>query len=390
MKKFTLLFSLLLFVLVLVSESNAIPAFARKYSMSCQTCHSPFPRLKAYGDEFAGNGFQLSDKEAPRYFVETGDDQLSLIRDFPLALRIDGFMTLNNKQSDKFDFTAPYLVKLMSGGSITKDIAYYLYFFFSERGKVAGLEDAFIMFNNLFNIDLDLYIGQFQVSDPLFKGELRTTYENYLVYRMKPGSFSKIDLTYDRGAMLTLALETGTDIIFEVTNGNGIDETNQFRIYDEDKYKSLAGRVSQNIGEFARIGGFVYSGQEEITAAPGIMFDNKVTFWGPDLTLSYGDMLELNLQYLERKDSDPMGFNTEYKTKGAMGELIFTPDGDNSKWYATALFNWVESDYVPANSKIATGHFGYVLRRNLRLTAEYSYNLTLKYNQFAVGFSTAF
>ncbi|NLH60508.1 MAG: hypothetical protein GX452_03795, partial [Ignavibacteriales bacterium] len=166
MKKRLILFCVALLALTLINDSLAIPAFARKYSMSCQTCHSPFPRLKAYGDEFAGNGFQLSDREAPRYFVETGDDQLSLIRDFPLALRIDGFMTLNNKKSEKLDFSSPYLVKLLSGGSITKDISYYLYFFFGERGEVAGLEDAFIMFNNLFNIDLDIYVGQFQVSDP--------------------------------------------------------------------------------------------------------------------------------------------------------------------------------------------------------------------------------
>ena len=61
---------------------RAIPAFARKYSMSCTTCHAPFPAFKPYGDEFAGNGFVLKDKDAPRYTVETGDDNLALIRDF--------------------------------------------------------------------------------------------------------------------------------------------------------------------------------------------------------------------------------------------------------------------------------------------------------------------
>ncbi|MCK7518582.1 MAG: hypothetical protein MZV64_13105 [Ignavibacteriales bacterium] len=40
---------------------------------------------------------------------------------------------------------------------ITKNIAYYFYFFFSERGEVAGIEDAFVMFNDLFGSDLDLY-----------------------------------------------------------------------------------------------------------------------------------------------------------------------------------------------------------------------------------------
>ena len=39
-------------------ELLAIPAFARKYNTTCKTCHSPFPYLKPYGDEFAANGFK--------------------------------------------------------------------------------------------------------------------------------------------------------------------------------------------------------------------------------------------------------------------------------------------------------------------------------------------
>ena len=27
-------------------DAEAIPAFARKYKVSCTTCHAPFPRLK--------------------------------------------------------------------------------------------------------------------------------------------------------------------------------------------------------------------------------------------------------------------------------------------------------------------------------------------------------
>ena len=48
---------------IIFSESLAIPAFARKYGLSCKICHDPFPRLNAYGEDFAGNGFPLPDKE---------------------------------------------------------------------------------------------------------------------------------------------------------------------------------------------------------------------------------------------------------------------------------------------------------------------------------------
>ena len=158
-------------VLVPTEESQAIPAFARKYRMTCNTCHAPVPRLKEYGDEFAGNGFVLKDQEAPRYYVETGDDDLSLIRELPFALRLEGHVQHRTETGKKADFTFPYNLKLLSGGEITDNIAYYFYFFLSERGEVAGLEDAFIMFNDVAGSALDVYVGQFQVSDPLFKRE---------------------------------------------------------------------------------------------------------------------------------------------------------------------------------------------------------------------------
>ncbi|MCW8812722.1 MAG: hypothetical protein OQK65_04230, partial [Chlorobium sp.] len=100
----------------LASDIFAIPAFARKYNMSCKTCHSPFPYLKAYGNDFAGNGFQLKDKDAPRYYVETGDDKLSLLRDFPLAVRLEGYVTYNQGNTEQSDFTTPLLFKLLTGG----------------------------------------------------------------------------------------------------------------------------------------------------------------------------------------------------------------------------------------------------------------------------------
>ena len=101
---FTITTLSLILINFLASDLFAIPAFARKYRMSCKTCHSPFPTLKAYGDDFAGNGFQLKDKDAPRYYVETGDEDLSLLRELPVALRFEGYVTYNIRNSDRAGF----------------------------------------------------------------------------------------------------------------------------------------------------------------------------------------------------------------------------------------------------------------------------------------------
>jgi hypothetical protein len=359
---------LLLFA-VAAGSLSAMPSFARKYSMSCKTCHAPFPKLKPYGVEFAANGFVIKDKPTPRYTIDTGDTWLSLLRELPLALRLEGFLNYNEANSRRVDFGAPRILKIISGGELFKNVSYYFYFFFSEKGRIAGIEDAFVIFNGLFGSDLDLYVGQFQVSDPLFKREIRLPYEDYAIYGARPGD-SAIDLTYDRGVMLTYGLPTKTDLTLEVVNGNGIGES-VFENFDQDPYKNVLLRISQEVAPAVRLGAFGYLGKER----PADLV-NSVWMAGADATVS-AKPFELNLQYVERRDDNPF-FAAEIPagkvaTRGGFAELIFLPKGDDSRWYGVGLFNLVDSDLPELRYTSATLHCGYLLRRNVRLTAEATY-----------------
>ncbi|KAA3630985.1 MAG: hypothetical protein DWP97_14175 [Calditrichaeota bacterium] len=390
------------FFMIMYSSSYAIPAFARKYSMSCTTCHAPIPRLKAYGDEFAGNGFEFENQQATRYTMKDGDERLELLRTFPLAARFDGFIKYDSKTNKDMDFSSPYNLKILSGGSLGKNIAYYFYFFLSERGEVAGVEDAYIMFNNLFKQDFDIYLGQFQVSDPLFKRELRLTYEDYMMYK-QPIFDSRITLAYDRGIMMTWGIANGPDIIFEILNGNGIGEADEMRTYDDDKYKTFAGRISYDVSENIRIGGFAYFGKEQAEAinvaeTDTTMSDNEATYFGPDMTLAV-EKLELNLQYLYRKDDNPkFDYSTpenNVETTGGFAELIYWPNGDKSKWYLVGLYNHIDQDLGNGTGKNTTyqtftGHIGYVLQTNLRLIVENTYDIENKENRVVLGFVSGF
>jgi len=375
--------------ILFVQPAEAIPAFARKHKLSCKTCHAPFPRLKPYGEEFAGNGFVLPDDPAPRYYMDVGDDELTLIRDIPWAFRLEGFVTYNEGDSSKLDFTSPYLLKFMSGGELFPNVSYYFYFFMNERGDVAGLEDAFIMFNDVMGSGVDITVGQFQVSDPLFKRELRLTYEDYWIYKARTGK-SESDLAYDRGIMFSYGTETGTDIVFEILNGNGIDPADEHHNYDTDKNKNYMLRISQGIGEHFRVGAFGYTGTED--QAP---FENEITMAGIDASLSF-DRFELNVQYLTRSDTNPnffLGVEHDTDTKGGFAELIYLPRGHDSKWYMVGLYNWVDSDQEDLDYRSVTLHYGYMLRRNFRLTAEISYLSDGPYEdhgRLVLGFITAF
>lgn len=381
--------------LIPVPAVKGIPAFARKYQISCQVCHSPaMPRLKPFGDEFAGNGFRLTEYESPRYFVQTGDDRLSLFRELPLAIRMDGFASYNSGNEGSADFAAPFVLKILSGGEISDKLSYYFYFLLNERGSIAGVEDAFVMYHDFLGSGINLYLGQFQVSDPLFKGELRYTLENYSIYGSAPGT-SSADLKYDRGVIFEKDFSTGTTIVGEIVNGTGIGEAREGYLFDKDKYKNFMLRLNQSIGDYISVGFFGYSGKE-VVFDPYYTGVSQLKMFGPDLTIDIDEKLILNAQYVIRTDSrvvssTPGLILSDIQTSGGFAEIIYSPKGDMSKWYLTGLVNWVESDYDPLDYASATLHAGYLLRRNMRVVGEFTQQFRgTDYGKVSMGIITAF
>ncbi len=389
-------------MITLTEQAGAIPAFARRYKISCSTCHAPFPKLKPYGADFAGAGFILKEEEKKRDYVTGGDDLLWLNKDFPIGLRFDSFGVMEPDNKVKSDIQTPYGLKLFSGGAIFTNIGYYFYFYLAERGEVAGIEDAYMHFDNVFNTNLDIMVGQFQTSDPLMKRELRLTYEDYKFYKTRVG-VSNTDLAYDRGVMLIYSVDkTGTDITGFLVNGNGKGQAGEDRKFDQDKFKNFGLRLNQSIGEVGSIGFYYYSG-EEASLTWGDQFTNKLAYYGPDFNLTVGP-LELTTQYLIREDSNPL-FNdktTDIKTSGVIAELIFSPKLDRSRWFITALYNKINSDIDDYEQDLedfgaeklayhsATLSGTYLVSRNLRLVAEYMRDIEHESNRLALGIVSAF
>jgi hypothetical protein len=331
----------LLLPVLLPSQAQAIPAFARRYSVSCNLCHSTVPRLNAYGEQFAANGFELVIGEQPRDTVDTGDPLLRLLDRLDFALRMDLFATaLTPIQGDaaNIDLQMPYGIKLLSGGVLADRISYYMYFYMSERGEIAGLEDAYVQFTDIGGSGISAIAGQFQVSDPLFKRELRLQYEDYQPYRVRVGN-ARADLTYDRGVMLSYSPWDGGDIVASVVNGRGLAAAGEDRHYDRDNNKPVALRFSQELGP-VRLGGFGYVALERNAG-----FTDRITIWGPDATLSVG-LLEINGQFLRREDSNPLfsGLPARTTVNSAMAEVLYGPFGREGRWSVAGLYNWIDAD----------------------------------------------
>lgn len=375
MKKFLFL---IICVLLLAQFSVAIPAFARKYSYSCSVCHAPIPHLKAFGEEFMDNGYRIPDKEPPRATIDTGDALLLLQKELPLAFRIDGYLNYEPESSIKPDIKSPFVMKILSGGNISNSISYYTYFLLTEEGKVAGLEDTYLSFRNVFGLPLSIIFGQYRISDPIKPSELRLTFEEYLIYKFRLG-LSEISLSYDRGIMGSFSTKSQTDFVFQLVNGNGIDTP---EIFDKDKYKSFVWRVGQSFSKKKiRIGVLGYYGKEGEEGKT-----NTVSYIGPDLRIRL-PKVELMLEYVHRKDDNPTFAEPAQKEKADayLGELIFSPYGEGGKLFFTLAYNQVKSSFQGINYQKATLNISYLLRRNLKWMNECTFDIEGKDHRFLTG-----
>ncbi len=381
------------------TPAQAIPAFARKYAVSCNLCHNPIPRLTAFGQSFAANGYRMASQEPARDTVDTGDPLLTLLRSTPIALRLDAYAQAYTEGNAVTDFATPYGLKLLSGGAISSQLSYYLYFFLLERGEIGGIEDAFVSVNDIGNIPLDLTVGQFQVSDPIFKRELRLEIDDYAMYRVHVGA-EPTDLTYDRGLLGSVDV-AGFTLSAEVINGTGKQPAQANMRFDNDNFKNLFGHLRRAITPSVQLGAMGYYGKTRgTTEGSRDTIVNRVWMVGGDLTVRAGPV-ELNAQVIHREDDAPLftAGDSTVTTNGGFAELVVTPP--RSRWYGYALYNYIDASAPlldvglggPAALKryqTAASGLGYLMRRNVRVYGEATYDIEQKNGRFSLGLTAGF
>ncbi len=161
-------------IVLAAPRAEAIPAFARKYETSCQTCHTVFPKLNAYGTAFRLNGYRMpseteemvKEKEvslgAPAYkklwpqAIWPG----AIPSHVPLAVNVKfadvSTSSLNEDGTTSKvtnDFQFPQEANLFAGGTLGDHVSYFSELTFGQEpdGSVSTeLEHAHIAFDSPF------------------------------------------------------------------------------------------------------------------------------------------------------------------------------------------------------------------------------------------------
>lgn len=374
---------------MLAGTLDAIPAFARRYGLPCGSCHDPVPRLTAFGEAFMANGYSLTPGGDTIGTTSNGDDLLQISQVLPLALRFDAYARYVTGPGARSDLQTPYVVKLLSGGPIARNISYYIYVLLAEEGHVGPLEDANVTFHSVFGAPVTLTAGQFQVIDPIWKRELRLTREDYAILSHRPGA-SAANLTYDRGVLATFAPTATTTFFGELVNGNGIGEAPDGE-FDGDAAKSGFLAVTQELGNL-RLSLLGYTGRQQlIPTGQSAVVTNRTRMLGPAIQFGAGSV-EVGAQYLYRDDSnaDFSQLAANSVTRGGFVEVSWWPKGRGGRWLMTGLYNVIEAAGPGSDYESATLNLSWLRARNLRLATEATWDRLDERLALAVGFVTAF
>jgi len=391
----SLLFIMLLLLMMLIpTKSGAMPVFARKYDMSCITCHAAFPRLNEFGEQFASDNMRL-----PNWRDTTksgGDDMLALPDTVPLALRTQAFVqkreasTIDVETGEEIsadtDIQSPYQIKLLSSAPLSDHITYYFYAIFAEKGNngVAIVEDAWFRHDDIFSTEIGMMLGQFQVSDLMFAREVRLTYQDFMVYRMA-------GLTYDRGLQFDYAAGP-FDLALGWVNGNGIEENFTINspgykrpdhLFDNNSGKALYGRVGTDIAGVG-IGLFGYSGSQKNATDPagttsGERDTDKLSY-GIDLSGMFGSKTYWFAQLLQNEWNEFLQEGTDYKWFGGFIGVDYI---HSDRWAYSLLYNYTDANdfentdtiYEGIDMNTITLTASYYFMRNIKGVIEVNYDL---------------
>lgn len=117
--------------LLVPEAARAMPAFARRYQVSCQTCHAlAWPELNPFGRRFKENGYQYPAGAEEAYRAEEADrppgSLLDIFRQPPVGVRAQVAATaavVPSLSSRRADLFVPIRADLIAGGSLAPDVS---------------------------------------------------------------------------------------------------------------------------------------------------------------------------------------------------------------------------------------------------------------------------
>ena len=146
-------FPLLVIAILLLIPINvlAIPSFARQTNMSCNSCHTMFPELNAFGRMFKLNGYTLTGIATVQSTDNNDNLTLNLLKIPQISSMIQASYTYKNKKqpgTKNSNVSLPQQLSLFLGGEITPRIGGFIQITYDDQGGAIGMDNSDIRYAN--------------------------------------------------------------------------------------------------------------------------------------------------------------------------------------------------------------------------------------------------
>ncbi|MFQ5748333.1 MAG: hypothetical protein ACE5H3_02615 [Planctomycetota bacterium] len=354
------------------------PEFARKYGISCSTCHLAVPRLNDFGRRFRANGFQMPGtiESTPVWGQKTPPIGL-MIHEMGLGRRVQNRMGVKSatgippRRSLSLTGFRNLSLEFFSGGIVAENLSYLVVGEFENELEVEGgtvrtnlstaLEQVFFEYNNLDGGktgNANFRVGQFELEIPFSQmRSFSSDLSDFLIYSVAPRQESARLNSPQVGVSLFGRVEDcfgglwdqpcAFEWEFAAVNGTN-DNFNSNHSLD---YFIRGGLNFYEIGsgiEILRVGGLGYIGKEDIGESSIQGMNSSAKRYGADVSVQFLGGWTAFAQWLRggNDDTDPINKgNQEFNFHGGFAGLEAPITAQRDLWFYSRF------DYVKAGDQ---------------------------------------
>ncbi len=387
---------LLGFALLLPAEASATSQWSRKTGSDCARCHTVFPRLNSFGEQYLLDGYVLPAAHAAEKEDEA-EGGLSLgkvehllgfrVNVTPIQLETNAFQKdSTSEKSTRITLGNPQWIQFFVAGSIQKHIS-----FFSELEYTASAFKFNWFYWNLTRLGgtraLNAQVGNVSpvefASYPNRLPQLPALKSEIMRVKTSDGSGeASVDMTSARPGIQYYGQGNWVVGYAGVSPGAKATQTNQHLNSWVGAVLKLPESVSERFaGSTATL--HYYTGVDTKNTGPTSpgQIENRFTRLSPQVNIRYNEQIDIQAAYIRGEEENRALVATpteDFKFDGVVVEAGYMP---KPEWHLAFHYDWHESENEVGGVPVLQFHrvvpaVTYVLNENIRGTIYWERDLS--------------
>lgn len=377
------------FLFIQTPTANATSQWARKFNMQCMGCHTAFPRLNAYGEQFMMNGYQVPGKRDGGVFKKTklgnnldvgalGDLFGARVNFTPVSYESRG-LTVDGEKKAKVNVGKVGWIQFFTAGAITKDISFFNEFEIAGSDKTTHHGWFRMGFHNIFDTTAaNFYVGKLSPADFTSHSNRLRIFPEYKSIADKidnpAGDDTElVDITSGRYGLQYYGYTELFVWSLGVDNG---DETKTDGLNSNDSlnyFGSIKAYLPSDTFDGSSFSLLYYTGTSTknlATTTPATL-ENKQTRIQASTNIRMGDWDFIGTYHMAKFDN--YTYNTTAVEQKFTGMTFIASTLIAQKYHFAAQYdavNW-DDDAIAKDQKRAAAHVSYLARENVNLIATF-------------------